>query len=164
MATFLGSEAPMKGDNKNPIGEGKSDLEKREKQKEVEAIAYQDMRLHELAKSDDMYHAMENFLLGDPRRQVEELGSEADLIAKGNEDKSKKHFLLARGNYETAARIALFRQNKERTINSIQLARSVTDNSDNHHTLQDTILNNLDEAMRVAGEYYSTTIPAADQI
>ncbi len=60
-----------------------------------------------------MYEAIEYFLLGDPKKQIEQLGDVEGLIAKGNEAKSIPDYFKARYSYETAAKIKLYRGSKD---------------------------------------------------
>ena len=60
-----------------------------------------------------MYEAIEYFLQGDPKRQIEQLEDVEGLIAKGNEAKSIPDYFKARYNYETAAKIKLYRGSKD---------------------------------------------------
>ena len=157
MSAFFGAEVPIRSEPGEQAEETES--ERLEKRKQVAASVYQDMKLHELAPNDEMYYAMENFLLGDPKRQIEELGTEASIMEKGEQARTSGNNLMARVNYETAAKIAIYNQNKQGVINSIKLARGVTEKSD-HISFQDTILDNVDEVMRIAREYYSETVAA----
>jgi hypothetical protein len=142
----------------NRIDGREADSEETLKRKEA-ARVYEDIRLHELAPNDEMYDAMENFLLGDPKGQIETLGSEAVVIERGDSAKSGGHGLIARAEYETAAKIAIYNQNKEAAVKALNLAMEVTDSTTQHWNFQKTILAEIDEFLRIARDYYST-VPA----
>jgi hypothetical protein len=125
------------------------------KQKQ-EAHEYADMRLKQLVQSDEMYYAIEFFLLGDPARQIEQLGDIEGVLEKANQGKANSDYVKARYNYETAAKIEMYRQNKEALRKCLVLAQEVTEETDKHFAFQRTILDNLDEALSVSRKYYET--------
>jgi hypothetical protein len=133
-----------------------------ELKKKQEAHEYADMRLKQLVRSDEMYDAIEFFLLGDPNRQIEQLGDIDGVLEKGNQAKAQSDYVKARYNYETAAKILMYRQNKEGLRKCLVLAQEVTEESDKHFAFQRTILDNLDEALSVSKKYYET-IPGAEE-
>jgi len=133
-------------------------------QEEKKIVREKDARLRELVQNDDkMYEAMENFLLGNPEDQVSALGEPTSLLAKADEERGKGNNLVARADCETAAKIAIYNQDKEGARKSLDLASQVTDNTkdeDKHSEMQRTILDNLDEVLRIAREYYES-VPKA---
>jgi hypothetical protein len=134
-----------------------------EKLKEKEEVhRYADQRLRELVKNDEMYYAIELFLLGDPARQIEQLGGVDSLLKMGEEAKSEADPVKARYSYETAAKIELYRQNKEGLRKCLVLAQEVTEEEDKHFTFQETILDNIDEVLRISKEYYQI-IPGTEE-
>ncbi|MDH2901458.1 MAG: hypothetical protein PXY39_10850 [archaeon] len=129
---------------------------KEELKEKQEAHEYEDKRLKELVQSDEMYYALELFLLGDPKRQIEQLGDVDSLLSKGDQAKSADDHVKARYNYETAAKIEMYRQNKEGLRKCLVLSQEVTEENDKHFAFQRTILDNLDEVLRVSKQYYDT--------
>lgn len=115
---------------------------------------YADKRLKELVSSNEMYRAIELFLLGDPKRQIEQLGDVESLLKNGDYAKQRSDNVKARYSYETAAKIELYRQNKESLRRFLVLAQEVTDENDKHQGFQRTLLDNLDEVLRVSKQYY----------
>ncbi len=75
-------------------------------------------------------------------------------MRKGDDEASKGQKLMARAQYETSAKIAIFNLDAEAAKNSLEQASKVTDPQDKHARMQSTILQNLDEVVRVAREYY----------
>jgi hypothetical protein len=127
-----------------------------------EAHDYADKRLKELVQSDEMYFAIELFLLGDPKRQIEQLGDAESLLNKGDEAKSENDLIRARYNYETAAKIEMYRQHKEGLRRCLVLAQEVTEENDKHFGFQRTILDNTDQALGISKLYYET-IPGSEE-
>jgi hypothetical protein len=133
-----------------------------EQKQKQELHNYADERLKALVSTDEMYYAMENFLLGNPERQIRALGDLESVLNAGDEAKSKDDHLGARTNYETAAKLYLYKQNKEGLRNCLILAQEITDETDKHFRFQTAIMDNIDEALRVAKTYYEK-IPGAKQ-
>ena len=129
---------------------------KEELKEKQEAHDYADKRLKELVQSDEMYYALELFLLGDPKRQIEQLGDVDGLLSKGDQAKSADDHVKARYNYETAAKIEMYRQNKEGLRRCLVLAQEVAEESDKHFAFQRMILDNLDEVLQISKQYYKT--------
>jgi hypothetical protein len=125
-----------------------------EKQKEIRIIEKTNERLKQLVPNDVMYEAMENFLLGDPENQIPQLGVPADIIAKWSQQTSQGESITARVEYETAAKVAIYEQDPNLVRNSLELASSVTNPNDRHARMQRTILDNLNDVIRIASEYY----------
>jgi hypothetical protein len=132
-----------------------------ELKEQQEAHEFADVRLRQLVSSDDMYYAIEFFLLGDPKRQIEQLGDVEGVLKKGDEAKSGSDLVKARYNYETGAKIQMYKQNKEGLRRCLVLAQDVTEESDKHFGFQRTILDNIDEALRISKQYYET-IPGSE--
>jgi hypothetical protein len=118
-----------------------------------------DKKLKELVPNNEMYSAMENFLLGDPERQIPMLDVDR-LIEEGNVAKNAGQSIMARTKYETAAKVELYKRKKESLQELLQLAQEVTDESDNHSRLQRELLENIDSALDVAKKYYDS-VPGA---
>jgi hypothetical protein len=127
-----------------------------EKQKETRIIEKTNERLKQLVQDDNLYEAMENFLLGDPESQISQLGPPADIIARWSKQPSKGESLLARVEYETVAKVAIYEQNPNLAKNSLELASSVTNPNDRHALMQRAILANLNDVIRIASDYYRT--------
>ncbi len=151
-ARFHGSGGPK------PEIETEDELERR--MKEEKLVQYADARLKALVSDEDMYYAMENFLLADPERQIPLLGDMESLISKGDEAKSTGSKVIARTNYETAAKIEIYKQNKEGAKRCLGLAQQVTDEGDKHLDYQRKLMENLDEVLRVSKAYYETVTKA----
>jgi hypothetical protein len=130
--------------------------QKLENEKETKIIEKTNQRLKDLSPNDQIYEAMENFLLGDPESQLETLGEPSEIIRQGDEAKGKNEDLIARAQYETAAKVAIYNQNPELTKKSLELAGSVTSPTDRHARMQKTILANLDQIIGIAKDYYRT--------
>jgi hypothetical protein len=136
--------------------EGDLEQEKVEALKEKKIIEKTDERLRELVPDDELYEAMENFLLGDPENQIAQLGDAESVMRNGDEEKSKGQKLMARAQYETSAKIAIYNLDGRTARKSLELATTVTDPMDKHAVMQKTILQNLDEVLQVSKEYYNT--------
>ncbi len=136
-------------------------VETQEEKKKEEAHEYADKRLKEIVKTDEMYYAIEYFLLGDPARQIDQLGDVEALLGEGSKFKSDANYVKARYSFETAGKIHLYRRNKEGLRKCLALAQEVTEESDKHYQFQRTILDNMDEALRVSKEYYQV-IPGSE--
>lgn len=126
-----------------------------ERKKDEQIHEYADARLKSLVKSDDMYFALEYFLLGDPKRQIEQLGDSDAVLAKGDESKAKNDNIYARTYYETAAKIEIYKGNKEFARKCPLKAQEVTEHEDKRFRLMQTLIDNMDEAISVAKSYYN---------
>jgi hypothetical protein len=126
-----------------------------ERKKDEQVHEYADARLKSLVKSDDMYYALEYFLLGDPKRQIEQLGDTDAVLAKGEESKAKNDNIYARTYYETAAKIEIYKGNKEAARKCLIKAQEVTEHDDKRFQLMQTLIDNMDEAIAVAKSYYN---------
>src|SRR4029077_13525381 len=113
-------------------------------------------RLKQLVQNDDLYEAMENFLLGDPQNQIQQLGAPELIIAKSSAKADQGENLIARAEFETAAKIAIYEQKTDLVRNSLELASKVTNQNDQHARMQKTILEDLNEVMQIADDYYMT--------
>src|SRR5579872_2572255 len=125
--------------------EGDLEQEKVEALKERKIIERTDERLRELVPNDELYDAMENFLLGDPENQIAQLGDAESVMRKGDDEQRKGQKLMARAQYETSAKIAIYNLDAETARTTLELASKVTDPMDRHAGMQKTILQNLDE-------------------
>jgi len=140
------------------------DEERNQAAKESKSETNRDSLLRKLVQNDDskLYFAMETFLLEDPASQIPVLGEPPTLIGKADQERAKGNSIIARVNYETAAKIAIYNQDREVTRKSLGLAQEVTNKDDKHLEIQSTMLDNLDEVMRVANEYYKTILKTID--
>lgn len=127
-----------------------------ENEKETKIIEKTNERLRDLAPNDEIYEAMENFLLGDPQSQIQLLGSKEEIAEKGDDAKGKGEDLVARAQFETLAKVAIYEQNKDLAKKGLDLANSVTDPADRHARMQITIEKNLDQIINIARDYYKT--------
>jgi hypothetical protein len=107
-----------------------------------------------IPNNEKLYDALQTFLLGDPKRQLPLLGSVDSLLEKANEQRANGENLQARLNYETAAKIELYRQNKEGLEKFLRLANEMSRNGERNKPLIETMLANVDEALRISKEYY----------
>jgi len=135
--------------------EGQLEEEKEEDKKE-KIYRRADARLRSLIGTNDhMYDAMENFLLGDPERQISQLGGADSMVAKGDEAKSKGAYLFARSSFEIAAKLEIYQRNRENAKKYLLLAQEVTQKEDLEHIeILNTLLANMEMVMRIAREYY----------
>jgi len=140
-------------DNRN---EQKLAEERLENEKEIKIVEKTNKRLRNLAPNDQIYEAMENFLLGDPENQIQLLGTEDEILSTGDEAKNKGEDLIARAQYETMAKVAIYKQDPELARKSLDLATLVTNPADRHARMQKTIQNNMDQVIKIAKDYYRT--------
>jgi hypothetical protein len=125
-----------------------------DRKQEEKIHEYADARLKSLVKTDEMYFALEYFLLGDPERQISQLGDTETLMHEGNEAKTKNENVSARTNYETAAKLEIYKGNKDAARRCLLMAQEVTDRDDKRFRLMTTLIDNMDEAISVAKSYY----------
>ena len=107
-----------------------------ENEKETKIIEKTNERLRDLAPNHQIYEAMENFLLGDPKSQIELLGPMEEIEEKAEDAKNKGENLIARAQYETLAKVAIYEQDKDLAKKSLDLASEVTEPTDRHATMQ----------------------------
>jgi hypothetical protein len=107
-----------------------------------------------VAKDRDLYQALEFFLLASPKRQLMQEGEPASIKEVADEARLSGNNLSARINYESAAKMALYEQDREALKELLELADGVT-NVERFRGYHRAILQNLDEAIRIAKEYYS---------
>lgn len=111
--------------------------------------------LKDLVPNDGkLYEALQTFLLADPKRQLPLLGSTDSLLARANENRANGENFKARFSYETAAKIELYKQNREEFGKFLRLANETCGNGERGKEFLETMLANVDEAMRVSREYY----------
>ena len=144
-------KAEIDSRNESQLAEGKI-----EREKETRIIEKTNERLKELVPDDNLYEAMENFLLGDPENQIPQLGVPAEILANGDEESNKGEDLMARAKFETSAKVALYKQEPSMVKKSLELAIKVTNPNDKHARMQTTILDNLNQVIRIARDYYKT--------
>jgi hypothetical protein len=142
--------------NIDPRNEAELEQGKIEKEKETRIIEKTNERLKELVPNDAIYEAMENFLLGDPESQIPQLGSSDVILGKADNATAKGEDLMARAQFETMAKVAIYQQDRELAKKSLELASKVTNPSDRHAWMQKTIMDNLDDVMGIARDYYRT--------
>ncbi len=151
MGTVPADAGPQESRTEEALAEGRL-----ENEKETKIIEKTNERLRDLAPNDEIYEAMENFLLGDPESQVQLLGTPEEIVEKGDEAKDKGEDLIARAQYETMAKVAIYKQDPELARKALELAASVTNPADRHARMQKTIMTNLDQIIRIARDYYRT--------
>lgn len=105
-------------------------------------------------KGQDLYEAMEFFILASPKRQALQDGSSASLRKQGDEARQAGNNILARINYESAAKLALYEQDRESLKTLLEMADEVTkvERFKNYHHV---LLRNLDQVMKIAKDYYA---------
>jgi len=140
----------------DPRNEAQLEQGKIEKEKEMRIIEKTNERLKELVPNDDIYEAMENFLLGDPESQIPQLGTPDVILGKADRAVVKGDDLIARAEFETMAKVAIYQQDRKLAKKSLELASKVTNPSDRHVWMQKTIVDNLDIVITIAREYYRT--------
>jgi len=101
----------------------------------------------------EFYEALEYFLLGDPERQISQLGEPDSLLTKGDTARAAGDNLHARVEYESAAKIAIYEQNKEAAKKFLVLAEEVSDN-EKYSGFHRTLLKDIDQVVRIAKAYY----------
>jgi hypothetical protein len=154
MSSYIGS---VPGDLTDASrSEADLELERLEREKEARILEKTNERLRDLVPNDEIYEAMENFLLGDPENQIQLLGDPNEILAKADEAKGKGEDLIARAQYETLAKIAIYKQDRRLAQKSLELAGTATNPSDRHANMQKSILANLDQVIRIARDYYKT--------
>jgi hypothetical protein len=129
---------------------------------EANATRQQDERVHQyaneklksLVKSDEMYYALENFLLRDPERQITQLGGSDRLLSSAESYRTKSENKYAKQDYEMVAKIEIYRGKKDKARRSLLLAQEVTPTDDEDHKLMTVLVDNMDEAIRIARSYY----------
>ena len=144
-------KAEIDSRNESQLAEGKI-----EREKETRIIEKTNERLKELVPDDNLYEAVENFLLGDPENQIPQLGVPAEILTNGDEEANKGEDLMARAKFETSAKVAIYQQEPSMVKKSLELAIKVTDPTDKHARMQRTILDNLNQVIRIARDYYKT--------
>jgi hypothetical protein len=151
MSSAYGEVAsPDTGANPNQ----ESTLAAAEQKKDEQIHEYADARLKSLVKSDDMYYALEYFLLGDPERQIPQLGDTATLLTKGDEAKARDDDIIARTQYETAAKIEIYKGGIDSARRCLLKAQEVTPEDNKRFQLMTTLLDHTDEAIGIARSYY----------
>lgn len=143
----------------HPHGEERAELTARKNPGREQVHVYQNQRLRELAKSDSMFRGLENFILADPERQIEDLET-SKLVSEAEQAERRGDSAIGRADYETAAKIAIYNLNKQDAQRYLGMAHKVTTKEDEHYQFQQTLLNNLDEVLQVSSEYYRT-VPRA---
>jgi hypothetical protein len=155
MPAFDPTGPPMAGQEEPPQRVQTEETIEEQKQKE-EMHKYADERLKQLSPNDDVYFAIEYYLLGDPKRQIEQLGDVEGILKQGDEAKQHQDTTKARYSYETAAKIELYRRRKDNLRKLLILAQDVTPSDEKHFQYQRTMLDNIDEALRIAKDYYAS--------
>ncbi len=105
--------------------------------------------------SDDpkMLAALQNFLIVDPERQLPLLDNVETLLAKGNAARDQGFDQAARADYEIAAKIEIYKQNKESAASFLVLAEGVSEKLGAHFQYQETLLADMDKALRISLAY-----------
>ena len=115
--------------------------------------------LKDLVPDEKMYIALQTFLMGDPIRQLPMLGSVDSLLLRADLEKANGEKFKARLDYETAARIEIYRLDKVGTEKFLALSREMTENGEPNRAMIETMLANIDEALRISKLYYSSIAP-----
>lgn len=137
------------------------------RKEELDADIYKRPRMDGVLKSlcgddGDLYEAMTNFLLADPRRQEPQIGSFPHLVEDGMESLNANNKLHARVTLEIAARLALYHQDRSGVMKALELAERATEEEETaRHRMHRTLLTNLEKAFDVSGQYYAHLYPVA---
>src|SRR5579862_3718139 len=114
-----------------------------DRKKEEQVHEYANARLKSLVKSDDMYDALEYFLLLDPDRQIGQLGDTETLLAKGDKAKQDNQYIFARTSYEAASKIEIYKGNREEGRKCLLKAQEVLEEDDEKRgSLMTTLIDN----------------------
>ena len=84
-----------------------------ERKKDEQIHEYANARLKSLVKNDEMYYALENFVLRDPERQIAQLGGSEALVSKADKSKTKGEYDYAKSDYEMAAKIEIYKGSRD---------------------------------------------------
>jgi hypothetical protein len=101
-----------------------------------------------------LFVSMEYFLLASPTRQLSQLGDRESLKSSGDGARAARDDTTARIDYESAAKIALYEGDRGVFEDLLSLAEKVTPSHYNFAEFHRVLLNNVDEALRIADEYY----------
>ncbi len=131
--------------------------EKAKRQEEENAKNQQlDNLVKEEASNEQVYEALENFLLADPLRQIPQLGGVDAQLRAAEAAKSEGDREVARGRYEMAAKIEIYNGDKESARRNIDLAEQFTNPQDSEHRqIHKTLLSHMDEVMKISSDYYA---------
>jgi hypothetical protein len=128
---------------------------KGKEEEKLEELHQLDAQVRNEAPNEQVYKALQNFLLADPERQIPQLGGSESQLAEADATRMSGDVAVARGKYETAAKIEIFNQNKEQARKYIEMADEVTEESDTFHKdIHKTLLSDMDGVMRIAKDYY----------
>jgi hypothetical protein len=107
-----------------------------------------------LPQDRDLSIALEHYLLSDPERQTTQFSGVDSLLSAANKAENEGDTSKACSDYEYAARIEIYQQNKDSAKKCIILAERVT-KTDEDRATHKTLLDNMDEIMRLSKEYYA---------
>ena len=105
-------------------------------------------------KGSSLYEAIEFVLLGSPRRQMMQNGDSISLEKVADDSAKARDRVGARINYESAARVALYERDRERFRRMVERAEEFTSDGQRFSMLHKTLLENLNDILRIATEYY----------
>ncbi|MHB8566803.1 MAG: hypothetical protein ACYC7D_00610 [Nitrososphaerales archaeon] len=116
-----------------------------------------------LPSDRELHDALEHYLLSDPDRQITQLGGVDTLLSAANQAENEGNTSKACTDYEYAAKIEIYQQNKDSAKKCLILAERVTE-TDGDRAIHKTLLDNMDEIMRISKEYYfSKRNPTAEE-
>jgi hypothetical protein len=106
------------------------------------------------AGDEELYKALEHFLLFNPKMILENLGNVPYWMAKADTAKSKGNNLVAAMDYETAARIACYENDKEATRKALAFAEGINPQSA-EAALDRVLISKLDKVFEISAIHYS---------
>ncbi len=105
------------------------------------------------AGNNELYEAMADFLLLEPRTTESTFGTVESFLADGDREKAEGDHLEALVKYDCAARIACYQGDEETAKKALTLADSMNPNEE-QKTRHKVLLANLDKVFEIAGVYY----------
>jgi hypothetical protein len=112
---------------------------------------------------DELYEALEYFLLIEPREKNVTFGSISGWLAEGDAQKAKGDKLTAMVAYECAARIACYRDDKETTRKALILADAMNPKP-KQASVHKILLARLDKVFEIAEEFYKAELERAQKL
>lgn len=104
--------------------------------------------------NEQLYEAMSNFLLLDPRSQEQMVGNVPRILERGMKDLESGVKIRARVSFEIAARQALYHQDRQSFERALKLADQASDGEELRFQLHQAVLSNLDKTFTIADQFY----------
>jgi hypothetical protein len=138
------------------MGKMRFNFLKREKPEAAPTIEIPAPSLRDFCAGDEeLYDALEYFLLLEPREKSATFGTVMGWFEQGDLEKERGNSLTAMVAYECAARIACYENDKETTRKALALADSMNPKP-KPASVHKTLLLNLDKVFEIARLYYKT--------